>query len=231
MYIREHDHRPLNGALPLFKKKVKGEVELDVWGHGASEEAKAAALKVMTTVFGSLGPANVRLLDGIDVQLHIIPYGTKLTDLPEFSEWKGVTTDDGRLYDDLRGMGGKKYGGSILYAAGEETLVKITGIRQHPLGTVACHESAHVVAQFALTAAQKKRLKKIYDERKKAKGTWLRDYASTNTDEYFAEATCAFFQYAPSAAPPYGVLYTRDGLKANDLPMYQLLADIYARAL
>jgi hypothetical protein len=229
MYIREYDRSAL-GALPLFKPKAKGEVERDVWRHGTSEEAKARALEVMDTVFGSLGPANVRLLDGIDLQLHIIPYGTKLTDLPEFAEWKGTRTDDGRLYDDLRGMGGKMYGGSILYAVGEETLVKITGARQQPLGTVACHESAHVVAQFALTATQKKRLQKIYAERKKTNGPWLRDYAGTDTDEYFAEATCAFFAYTPSAAAPYGVLYTRDGLIANDLPMYQLLADIYPRA-
>ena len=61
-------------------------------------------------------------------------------------------------------MGGEKFGGSILYAVGEETLVSIPGYPSpYGSGYVAAHESGHVVEQFALTDSQRNRLQDAYD--------------------------------------------------------------------
>lgn len=220
----------LNGT-PIPVRTAPATLPMVVWGHGASAAASREANRLMIEVLGSLGPANLGLLDGIDVQLHIIPHDRKLTDLVEFGPLKGQKTVDGRNYEDLRGMGGTKFGGSILYAAGEETLVTIPG---HPSlyfnGYVASHESGHVVEQFALTKAQKKALQQAYDTRVNAIGPWLSAYASSNVQEYFASSTAAFFGHPRTSRAADRSVFTRGWLKENDRPMYRLLAEVYKRA-
>ena len=104
--------------------------------------------------------------------------------MPEFSGKTGEKTVDGRLYDDVRGMGGEKFGRSILYAVGEETLVSIPGFPSpYGSGYVAAHEAGHVVEQFALTNSQRKRLQDAYDDRTRANGPWLSVYAKSNPHE------------------------------------------------
>ena len=172
-----------------------------------------------------------RLLEGIDVQLHIIPHDKKLTDLDEFSFLKGMKDSDGRNYDELRGVGGTKFGNSILYAVAEETLKHIDGKPSgYYSGFVVSHESGHVVEQFALTKAQSKRLQEAYNERKSANGPWLSAYASSNLHEYFAQSTAAFFEHPQNPGAADKTTYTRVWLQKNDRPMYILLTDVYKRA-
>ena len=195
-----------------------------MWSHGAPDLAKNEATMFMNEVLTSLGPANVAVFDGIDVQLHIIPHDKKLTDLDEFSFLKG------KNYDDSRGVGGTKFGSSILYAVAEENLVSIPGKPSHYTGFLVSHESGHVVEQFALTKTQRKRLQEAYNTRKDANGPWLSAYASSDLHEYFAQSTAAFFAHPQSNREADRVAYTRAWLQKNDRPMYKLLTDVYKRA-
>jgi hypothetical protein len=202
-----------------------------VWGHGTSSLAVSEANKFMNQVLGSLRQDNVNLLEGMDIQLHIIPYNMKLTDLNEFSFLKGMKDSDGRNYDDLRGVGGTKFGSSILYAVAEETLVHIPGKPSgYYSGFVVSHESGHVVEQFALTKTQRNRLQEAYNARKDANGPWLSAYASSNLHEYFAQSTAAFFGHPQNYKEADKLAYTRAWLKKNDRLMYKLLTDVYKRA-
>jgi hypothetical protein len=216
---------------PLLAPGTTSTLEMAVWGHGASAAATSEANRLMIEVLGSLRPSNLALLEGIDIQLHIIPKDKKLTDLPEFSARTGEKTVDGRLYDDVRGMGGEKFGGSILYAVGEETLVPIPGYpTPYGSGYVAAHESGHVVEQFALTNSQKKRLQDAYDDRKRANGPWLSLYAKSNPPhEYFASSTAAFYGHPRTNAASDRALFTRAWLRKNDGRMYGLLTDVYRK--
>lgn len=235
MYIRVQTYRTLGESVGPFEGTFTGTpilahtLPMAVWGHGASAVAISEANKSMIEVLGSLGRDNVNLLEGMDVQLHIVPHDKKLTDLDEFAWLKGVKTFDGSNYDDVRGVGGTKFGKSILYAVAEETLVSIPGRKPSGecRGHVVSHESGHVVAQFALTKTQTRRLQEAYNTRKDANGPWLRPYASSNCQEYFGDATAAFFEHAISNREADKVAYTRAWLKKNDRPIYRLLTDVY----
>jgi hypothetical protein len=213
---------------PLLARKTPDTVEMVVWRHGASASAIGEANRLMIEVLGSLRPSNVMLLEGIDIQLHIIPKDKKLTDLGEFRLMTGAKTVDGRIYDDLRGMGGEKFGGSILYAVGEETLVSIPGYPSpYGSGYVAAHESGHVVEQFALTKSQRTRLQDAFDARTRANGPWLSTYAKSNPHEYFASSTAAFYGHPRTSSAIDRTVFTRAWLKKSDRHMYGLLTDVY----
>lgn len=141
---------------PLLEPRTSSGLEMVVWAHGASASATSEANRRMIEVLGSLRPSNLALLDGLDIQLHIIPKDKKLTDLLEFSAKKGLPTGHGGVYDDLRGVGGERSGRSILYAVGEETLASIPGYPSpYGSGYVAAHEAGHVVERYTLTTGQR----------------------------------------------------------------------------
>lgn len=95
-----------------------------VMDHGAGG-VRAAAEASLRQVFYSLSPANLAEIQARGVtriEMHVIPYDQKLTDLTEFAGLRNVKTHDGRLYDDIRGVGGEHVGSAIRYAVGEESL-------------------------------------------------------------------------------------------------------------
>lgn len=217
-------------AVPAIQRKPDPQLPTKVIAHGASAEAVKMAESRMTEVLGNLKDPAAGELKGANVELHIIPKDKKLTDLPEFASLKGTKTFDGRNYDDLRGVGGTKVGDTIRYAIAEEQLVPVAGKPSgYAMGFVAGHESGHIVEQYGLTADQKKDLQDAYDARKKAGGPWLAPewYTKSNTGEYFAQSTAAYFNRPYSTSDEDKKTYTRDWLKTNDPAMHKLLSAIY----
>ena len=212
---------------PLVTPRTSSKLETTVWGHGASASATSEATRLMMEVLGSLRPSNLALLQGLEIQLHVIPKDKKLTDLVEFSGMTGGKSVDGQVYDDLRGIGGQKFGRSILYAVGEETLVSIPEFPSpYGSGYVASHESGHVVEQFALTKSQTNRLQEAY-VRTRAKEQWLSPHAKLDPHEYFASSTAAFYDHPRTKSPGDQARFTQTWLKQNDRHMYGLLTDVY----
>jgi len=207
-----------------------GERPTKVIAHGASPAAVKVAEERMTQVFSSLRSPDAAELKGTTVELHIIPHDKKLTDLSEFAHLKGTRTFDGRLYDDLRGVGGTKVGDTIRYAVAEEQLISIPGKPSgYAQGFVAAHESAHIIEQFGMTENQKKKLQKAYDARKAAGGPWLApaSYTSANTGEYFAQGASAYFRSPYSDSKADKESYTPEWLAKNDPDLYSLLKEIF----
>lgn len=110
---------------PVISFRHADKVRTSVIHHGTSHKARAEANTLMDEVFESLGPSNVALLDGRDVELHIIPYDKQLPELSEFQKLKGQRSPEGRSYDFLRTTGGMEFGQIIRYAIGEETIIKL----------------------------------------------------------------------------------------------------------
>lgn len=220
---------------PVISFRHADKVRTSVIHHGTSHKARAEANTLMDEVFESLGPSNVALLDGRDVELHIIPYDKQLPELSEFQKLKGQRSPEGRSYDFLRTTGGMEFGQIIRYAIGEETIIKLLQ-KPSPFnpGFMVSHESALVVAQFALTADQKRRLQEVFEERRRAflAGTadWVGMYAGTSAHAYFASSTAALFNHPRRVILPDPARFSRKWLEHRDPAMHAFLTDVYQRA-
>lgn len=272
-------------------------ISLAVVDHGATGVVGIARQR-LDEIYRSMSTTNLAELQrsGITrVEMHIIPYDQKIVDLPEFARLRGRRTDDGRLWDDVRGEGGIQSGSIIRYAVGEENLTGgrhghgaaiglgisggvvlgaggagagfaigqqiqggssgpgsiaggiVGGILGAGLGALggallgglidedsgyarnftASHEGTHTVELFALTAAQRTRLQRLYEGRKAAGGPWLEptDYTSSNVHEYWAQCASAFFSRPYQES--YAASYNPEWLRRNDPGMYTLLTEVF----
>lgn len=228
MYIHEHISGTESPA--IFARRLP-DLQLDVKKHGGSDEAVAEATALMNKIFWSLSPANVALLRGLSIQLHIIPHGKQLTDVTEFRKLRGKTTPDGKPYESLRATGGMRLGSRILYAAGEETIIRVDGVLPYYHGGfVVAYESGHVVARFALTKSQQQRLQNAFDERRRTAGTWVGVEAGSSPEAYFSSSTAALFGHPRRNMVPDIARFTRRWLAQNDSRMHQLLSGVFIHA-
>jgi hypothetical protein len=239
MYIRTHAPGALgeptgtaHGVLlgkPIIALRTGQEVRISVKDQGVPHEVTREATKGMKEVFRSLGPSNVALLHGIDVELHIIPYDKQVTDLPEFASLKGQRVS-GRLYDLMRSTEPIQSGSIVRYAIGEEDVAYTRKRLPHFLaGFAVSNDSARVVAQLALTSLQKNVQQKAFQGRRQALLDWVGPEAGSSAEAYFASSTAAFFGHSRSVAAPDPLRFTREWLGKNDPQMHALLSDVYQR--
>jgi alpha-glucosidase len=156
--------------------------------------------------------------------LHIIGRDQVTTDLPEWRHDKGVPRPEynGLTRDQrTRGMGG------LLTSCGEENLLKLTKDRYR--GRDIClHEFSHSV----LNNGCPREIKAHFAAQRTnslAKGLWVRSYAGSNVDEYFAELTMWYFGTHGDLSmtgpkPENG----REGLKKYDPEAFALMDDFYS---
>ncbi len=227
------------------RNKLLAGVTITVVGHGSSDAAVKAAQQIQDEEWKNMSDDALKTVQGMTVELHVIPADKKMTDLDEFKSLKGQKTFDGRIWDDVRGINIGKSGTKIQSAVGEETLVKIEGKPAgYALGFVASHESGHSL-RSGFTPAMDAQLVLLYGQRIKDKGQppqpksgdapddntlddWLapRWYTASNADEYLAQSVAAYFSH------PYNdddkdiaAKYTPDWLKTNDSGMYDFLTN------
>jgi hypothetical protein len=187
----------------------------------------ALATRAMLEVLGSVDSAGISLLRDYTIELEIIPRGQQLTDLAEFGFLRKRETFDGRTYASLRAVGPTAEGKVVIYAVGAEEVQPSPDSTYGP-GFALAHESGHVVRHYGLTAAQDQRLRDLYTAHRDHGGPWLTDYSGSNDDEYFADATAAYFGHPWSAST--SDRFSRSWLAANDPQMDALLAAVYAAA-
>jgi len=92
--------------------------------HGATG-VNAPASARLHEIFDHLAPDNWAELQkrGVNrIEMHVVPYDKKLIELDEFKELKGTKTPDGRLWDNVRGVGGDLKGSTLRFATAEEDL-------------------------------------------------------------------------------------------------------------
>jgi tetratricopeptide (TPR) repeat protein len=137
----------------------------------------------------------------------------RTTDAEPRASLRGKRTFDGRVWDDVRGIGG------LRAATGIEALDEA---RQHGFDTLS-HEIAHQVHLFAFTPADRRRIREMYD-RAVAEGRCLDYYAASNEAEYFGQGVEAFASYVkrPGREVTHG--HTRFELWRSDRVLHDFIA-------
>jgi len=155
-------------------------------------------------------------------EFHIIGRDQQTSDLPEYRHMKGKPFDGKLTVDErTRGLGG------LSASCGEENLLKLPKDRYHDRD-ICPHEFAHTLMNYGLTRTIRTQ---IHDQRAKslAAGKWVKAYAGSNDDEYFAELTMWYFGghgdmgmtgEKPAPGP--------EGLKKYDPEAYAFFDSVYS---
>lgn len=187
-----------------------------------SNQALLVAYDKLSMMLAHL-PMIVSNLAAAHVELHIIGRDQVTTDLPEWRKDKGKPLDEyhGLTRDQrTRGMGGR------LTSCGEENLLKLDKDKYH--GRDIClHEFAHAIRNYGMPRALRDKFNQQYKE-SLDKGRWVKSYAGSNPDEYFAELTMWYFgthgdMNMTGPKPEDGP----EGLKNYDPEAYQLFDNFY----
>ena len=157
-------------------------------------------------------------------ELHIIGRDQVTTDLPEWQHDKGIPRPEyGGLTRDqrTRGMGG------LITSCGEENLLRLEKDRYR--GRDICiHEFSHCIRNHGVPREIRSLFTKQYHQSRE-KGLWLKSYAGSNPDEFFAELTMWYFGthgdlHMTGTKPDNGP----EGLKKYDPESFALLDDFYS---
>jgi hypothetical protein len=139
----------------------------------------------------------------------------RTTDANERKSLRGRRTFDGRVWDDVRGVGG------LVAATGIEALDEAASFG---FDTFA-HEVAHQVHFFAFTPLQRARIRALYKQAM-AQNRCLDFYAASNEAEYFGQGVEAFVSLAkrPGAETTHG--HTRFELLRLDPDLHTFVAEL-----
>ncbi len=139
----------------------------------------------------------------------------RTTDAGERSNLRGRRTFDGRVWDDVRGVGG------VQAATGIEALDDAAAFGFDTLA----HEVAHQVHFFAFTPLQRARIRSLYGHAL-AQGRCLDYYAASNEAEYFGQGVEAFVSLVkrPCGETTHG--HTRFELLRVDRGLHDFIAGI-----
>lgn len=139
----------------------------------------------------------------------------RTTDAPGRQSLRGKRTFDGRVWDDVRGIGGMQA------ATGIEALDEAA---QFGFDTLV-HELAHQVHFFAFSPLQRARIKALY-QRAIAENRCLDYYAATNEAEYFGQGVEAFASLGkrPGGETTHG--HTRFELRRVDPELHDFVAAV-----
>jgi hypothetical protein len=139
----------------------------------------------------------------------------RTTDADSRANLRGRRTFDGRVWDDVRGVGG------VQAATGIEALddAVVFGFDTF------AHEVAHQVHTYAFTPLQKARLKSLYDLAM-LDGRCLDYYAASNEWEYFGQGVEAFASLGkrPGCETTHG--HTRFELRRIDPGLHDFIAGV-----
>ncbi|NEA36879.1 hypothetical protein [Streptomyces sp. SID13031] len=160
-------------------------------------------------------------------RVDLIPHGLKLTDLPGYTYLRGVHTIDGRLYDDVRGIANVHELPNV--AVGEEDILDDSMPTRDGRfdGNTLIHELGHIVLIHSTPGNIRTTAESMRQAQVERGGDFVGDdsYTSFNVDEYFAEATPAWFMRPLDEDTQHE--YSRPWLQDNDRPLYELMREVY----
>jgi len=179
-------------------------------------EAKARIDRMLKHI-----PAVRKNLAGIGAELHIIGKDQKTSDLPEYRYLKGKPFDGSLTIDErTRGLGG------LFTSCGEENLLKIPNDRYFGRD-ILVHEFAHNLYNNGIPASVKKQFEARFSDAT-AGGLWVKSYAATNPNEFFAELSMWYFgthgDLGMTGQPPDN---GAEGLRQYDKDSFRLFDDLY----
>lgn len=139
----------------------------------------------------------------------------RTTDAEARANLRGKRTFDGRVWDDVRGVGG------VQAATGIEALDEAAAFGFDTLA----HEVAHQAHYFTFTPLQRARIRSLYNKAL-AEGRCLDYYAASNEAEYFGQGVEAFASLGkrPGGETTHG--HTRFELYRVDRDLHDFLAGV-----
>ncbi|MFN8671619.1 MAG: tetratricopeptide repeat protein [Candidatus Sericytochromatia bacterium] len=146
---------------------------------------------------------------------YIIPDYEKLTDTDKTAYLKDQKTIDGRLWDDVKGMGG------FDSATGIEDLEDSLYFDFNTLA----HELTHQVHGYALDDDKITKILELYENAKK-RDKFLDYYSKTNEYEYFAQGVEAYISVQGKKNPKSTAKNTPELLKEVDIDLYNFIKSI-----
>lgn len=166
-----------------------------VLDRGALHQETGVTARALLSEMLAQSPSSLpEALSRRKVFLAIIPQDKKLTDLPEFRSLRGVPLPDGRVWDDVRGVGFvAQDDGTVAVAAGEENFLEGAAPDRYPKGFLLAHEFSHAVHGYGLSTSETAAIAAAYRARKAGPLDFPSHYASTNELEYFAVSASSFF--------------------------------------
>lgn len=177
---------------------------------GLTGERRAVVDRAMA-MFGSRLKRLIAIGGKHDLLLEV----DRTTDAVSRATLRGRRTFDGRVWDDVRGIGG------LSAATGIEALDEAA---QHGFDTLV-HEIAHQVHYYALKPVDQARIRKLFRDAKE-QGLCLDYYAATNEAEYFGQGVEAFASLGkrPGGETTHG--HTRFELFRVDRALHDFVASI-----
>lgn len=218
---------------PWYKKYISDEGFPILASAAVRDEALIQCRYIVHTMLSKHPEARTQMIK-LHWRVAICGYRQNITDIPECAMMKIWWPDTDW---DARGRGYGATEALPVMSIGEENIVKIPDFTErYATESIMVHEFAHNV-DYALRkcwAGFEKRLLECYNHAKKS-GLWqggVYDYAMTNSEEYFAEAsqawynTCRMIVRDPDTGKNF-TLKTREQLKEHDPQMYDLLSTVY----
>lgn len=141
--------------------------------------------------------------------------GERTTDAPSRAWLRGKRTFDGRVWDDVRGIGG------LCAATGVEALDEALEGGFQTL----VHELAHQLHFHALSPEDCETIERLYRQAKR-EGRFLDYYAASNAAEYFGQGFEAWFSLVKAPAQPITHGHTRFELERSDPALAAFIARI-----
>lgn len=148
---------------------------------------------------------------------YFFPFHHFLWQSPYNQKFKGTRTFDGRLWDDVKGLGGQNA------CSGAEGTRDVKYLRYNIL----THELTHLVHGF-LPRETKNEIHELYLDAKK-NGRTLDFYASSNDLEYFAQGVEAYVSDEKLPDQKNTAGHVRKELEQRDPPLYAFIQKFVAR--
>lgn len=152
-------------------------VELFLPGHAQLDPERAAVAGRSLMLFSGYLDRLVAMGGRHDLLAEL----ERTTDAPSRRSLRGKRTFDGRVWDDVRGMGG------LQAATGIEALDEASGFGFDTLA----HEMAHQVHLYVFSQLERRKVRDLYRSALE-NGRCLDYYAASNEAEYFAQGVEAF---------------------------------------
>ncbi len=219
---------PADYARGYYTKAISWRGIYILGNEAVPDEAVIRAAQIVAGSLALVDPRIVEALAADGTRFAVIPYGVKITDLPDYAHLP--TAYPGIDYSGLRGLGGVI--GLPTSSAGEENLLRTAEDPYRGAESIALHEWAHAIEGIGLAIGDPHlhgRFRAAYENAVRS-GLWADTYALTDFHEYFAETTQAFFNDNPDVDPPdgiHGTINTRTELRAYDPTVFDLLLELF----
>lgn len=202
--------RELAAALPVPDVRALP-IGQFVRGYERLSPARRLVVDRTAALFATQVPRLVAVGGSHDLLLEL----ERTTDAESRASLRGRRTFDGRVWDDVRGVGG------IQAATGIEALDDATSFGFDTLA----HEVAHQVHLHTFTRLQRLRIRVLYQQALD-QGRCLDYYAASNEAEYFGQGIEAFVSFGkrPGGETTHG--HTRFELYAVDRELHDFIASV-----